>query len=553
MSTVIDWRAKHRESLAKDGVILDDEPAPKGLGVIDPRDQFREAPQYRPEYLPAIFEAYVADCVASWGGDPGPYACSFIAMHAGVLHSSVKMNTNPLKPNNWRNPNDFSLILGKSGESKSGMYKDLTRHQERWQQAMTRAIGNKVSKGHPPACFQQNVSIEGMMMQIHDNQGERLLLASEEAMSFYEGAAIHHKDNSAGAMSNAVCAVYDGGMYSKRLVNKSYSVPEALATLIMTTTFDKISGWRSFDAMVDSGLMARHTVSVIAHPRQRDGSKLVDGAEEAMGDMLLKMRGLRNMRFMLEPDAGERWLQYTAKREQANTDLLLEGASKGFVNWWRKYDMRIMSAATILQMYDYIGGGMIGATETVLPKTEADTGKDTGETKLLRTVGISYANLQRAVRFVEGYLAKMQEHFYKVAAGVTEFGPELMNFISFKVGYDEPDQPERRIIAREDLTHKGPACVRGPVTPDRKEQWKRWIQALLDHGFVEVYHHPRAKSPERNKYKQDNEQPHYKVRDEVFEYFHSDEDRNWLKAHFDKMRAATKPLSERGDRPVLDI
>jgi len=522
---------------------------PNGLDVIDPRDQFREAPEYKPRYLPAVFEAYVQDCIASWGGDPGPYAASFMAMHAGVLHSSVKMATNPLKPDHWRNPNDFSLILGKSGEVKSGMYKDLTRHQTQWQQAMVRAQSRVQSakKAHPPMCFLQNASIEGMMAQIADNHGERLLMASEEAMGFYDGAALHHRDNAVNAMSNAVCAAYDGSMFNKRLVTKLYMIPEALATLVMTTTIDKVTNWKGFLAMVDSGLMARHTISVIAHRQERDPTKLVPDADKAMGAMLLKLRGLRDMRFVLDDEAADKWLGYIGKREAINLQLVKECYPVGYVNWWRKYDMRIMTCATLLQAYEFIEGGMTACEEVILPRTEEDAGKDNARVR--RTVRITYPNLQRAVRFTEGFLAKLQEFFYRIAAGVTEFGDELMNFIAYRVTMDDPQVPEGRIIVRGDLTYKGPRRLRGAVTAERKEQHKRWIQALLDHGFIEVYEHPNARVLKQHR--QPNEERWFKVRDELFQYFASEADRTWLREHYEKSRESKTPRDDPG--LTLDI
>ena len=540
-------RAAHRQAIEEGKVEVISRR--RGEGILDPRDQFRELREYLPEHLPAIFNAYVDDAIASWGGDPGAYACAFIAMHVGVLHSSVKMNTNPLKPNNWRNPNDFSLTLGKSGANKSGMFKDLTRHQESWQKAMTRAAAKVAStrRQHPPMCFLQNASIEGMMLQVADNQGDRLLLGSEEAMSFYDGAGMHHKDNAVNAMSNAVCTVYDGALFSKRLVNKVITIPEALATLIMATTIDKITGWKSFAPMVDAGLMARHTVGVLVHPREADQTKLIPKAEEAMGDMLLKMRGMRDIRFVLAPDAREPWLGFRKAKEAANNELEANGAKPGLVAWARKYDMRIMSMAVVLQTYDYIAGGMMEHTEVQVPATEADAGKTDDGMKPMRTVVISRDNLSRAIDFVEGYLYDVQEHFYAVADGVTEFGSELLNFLAYRITKDEPDNPECRVIGRLDLTSKGPAVCRGAVTPALKETHNRWIQALLDHGYVEVYDHPRARR--ESKHRRDCEERWFKVRDEVFEYFNTEEDRSWLRAHFEGSRvvgergvSARKPL-----------
>jgi hypothetical protein len=494
----------------------------RGQGVVDPRDQFALAPVYPPQDLPPIFNAFVDDAVASWGGDPGAYACAFIALHCSVLHSTVKMNTNPLKPNNFRNPNDFSLTLGKSGANKSGMFKDLTRHQETWQRAMTRSAANvtSVRKQQPPMCFLQNASIEGMMMQIADNKGDRLLMGSEEAMSFYDGAALHHKDNGANAMSNAVCQVYDGGMFSKRLVTKAYSIPEALGTLIMTTTIDKVVNWKAFKAMVDSGLMARHTVGLLAYPQERDPSKCIPGADTAMGDMLLKMRSLRDIRFVLADDAAGPWLNYTIDKERDNAKLVAQKKPDGLINWCRKYDMRVMSMAVVLQAYEYIEGGQIDATDSVIPATE---GVDEA---VMKTITISVDNLERAINFTEGYLHDIQDYFYTIAAGQTEFGSELLNFLAYRVCSDEPDNPDYRVIPREMFCSKGPAVCRGAITQEKKELHRRYITALLDHGYIEVYDHPRQHSG--NKYKPEEAKPWYKVRDEVFEWAKEDDNREWL-------------------------
>ena len=528
------WREEHAQNIAENKVEVISRQ--RGQGVVDPRDQFREAPAYEPGYLPPIFVNYVDDAVASWGGDKGAYACAFMAMHCSVLHSSVKMNTNPLKPNNFRNPNDFSLTLGKSGENKSGMFKDLTRHQDSWQKAMTRASSRVTSakKAQPPMCFLQNASVEGMMLQIHDNKGERLLIGNEEAMGFYDGAAIHHKDNAANAMSDAVCAVYDGGSYSKRLVNKAYSIPEALGTLVMTTTIDKIVGWKAFKAMVESGLMARHTFGVISHPEERDEKKLIPDADQVMGDVLLKMRGMRDTRFILADDARAPWLNYTKEREQENAELLRTKAPTGLLNWIRKYDLRVMTMATILQIYDFIDGGMIDCETVMVPSGEEDAGKTDGGEKPIKTVRISKTNLGKAIDFIEGYLYEVQEFFYRIAAGTTEFGDELLNFIAYRVTSDEPDNPDCRIIPRDMFTSKGPAACRGAITDELKATQNRWIQACIDHGYVEVYDHPRARK--ETKFRRDCEERWFKLRDEVFETFADQESRDWLRAQFEKSR-----------------
>ena len=179
--------------------IKDPRPQPKSdLGVIDPRDPFSAVPVYTFGQLPKVFEDYVRDCVASWGGDPGPYACAFLSVGCGVLHSTVKMNTNPDKPDALRNPNDHSLGLGTSGANKSGLLRDLMRRQESWHAAAakhrqaTATATTKRGKGiQGPRVLLQRASVEGALAQIADNKGERLIITTEEAMGLLKGAEAH--------------------------------------------------------------------------------------------------------------------------------------------------------------------------------------------------------------------------------------------------------------------------------------------------------------------------------------------------------------------------
>jgi len=513
-----DWRAEAQANIDRGDIPVITRR--RGEGVIDPRDQFARAPEFPTEasaLLPKLFTDFVQDRIAIYGGDPGAYAINFMSMHCAVLHASVKMQNNPLDPDNLRNPNEFALTVGKSGANKSGMFKDLTRCQMNWQKAVGRATASVSSarKQQPPMWYLQNASVEGVMKQIADNKGERLLLAFDEAMGFYDGSGLHHKENSVRAMSDVVTAIYDGGMYSKRLVNSSYSIPEALATLIMTTTLDKLVKWKSFGEMVSSGLMGRHTVAMLANVHPSNEANALPGAEKALHDFLLTMRGMRDFRFILADDAQRPWLDFKRGKEAANEALLSQGATEGLVYWARKYDMRIMTMATILQCYDAIQGGIIKADPVAMPD-EVKSHK-VAEARVISTIRISKDNLTKAVDFVEGYLMDSQEFFYKRATGITEFSDELMNFIAYRVTSDEPDNPDCRIIARETLTHKGPAKLRGAATDERKQEWNRWIETLLFNGYIEVYEKPGQRPMKRAR--ADCEMPHYKMTDAFYEAF----------------------------------
>ncbi len=508
-----------------------------GEGVIDPRNAFARAPKFEWEsQLPKPYEAYVKDCVAAWGGDPGPYACAFLAMHCAVLDASVVVQTNPTKPNNWRNPNDFSLTLGRSGQKKSGMFKDITRFQAQWHRAQSMAASRSVGKGPKfrPMLFLQSASIEGMMRQIVDNKSERLLVGSEEAMAFYAGAAAHRRDDAARVMASDVCAAYDGGNYAKRLVKEILDIPQCLSTLVMTTVFEKFVGWRDFNTVMGDGLWARHTVGLVAYPESPNPEAVNHEAEKELGVYLLKMRGMRNYRFVLSPEAGEKWLVFRDNKEKAIEDMAELGDSEGLELWCRKYDMRIMSMATIFQMYEFIDGGMTACTETPMPMTESDKVQ---EAKVQRTVTISTANLSRAIAFVEGYLYDVQEYFYKVARGVTQWGPELINFMAYRIAIKNTENDER-ILSRNDLTYSGPSKCRGSVTPELKETHKSWLDALLDHGFVEP--HQKATGYNAKKPRADNEYAHYRIRDEFYEFFSGVETLQWAAQHDAELKAKMK-------------
>ena len=334
---------------------------PKDLGVTDPWDTFDNAPEYEAGQLPKVYEDYVTDNIAEYGGDPAAYACGFLAMHCGVLHSSVEMQTRPQK-DNWRAPNEHSLTLGKSGVNKSGMFKDLTKHQAKWQAALFAAAPKR--KGpRPPAILLTDASVEGMLRQVADNKGERLIVANDEAMGFFMGAGAHHQKDGASTMATAVCKLYDCEPFQKRLVNErnSYNIPKLCGTLIMATVFDKFAQWEAFPDLVTGGMMARTTVGLISNPVFRH-RQYIPGADKAMADQLFKLRALKDVRFALDEEATKAWAEFIDDKEQRNV-LLDEQGSTGLLEWARKYDSRIMSMASVLQAYEYTrsGGGSAGA------------------------------------------------------------------------------------------------------------------------------------------------------------------------------------------------
>jgi hypothetical protein len=215
----------------------------------------------------------------------------------------------------------------------------------------------------------------------------------------------------------------------------------------------------------------------------------------------------------------------------------------GLVAWCRKYDLRIMSMATVLQAYEYIEGGMKDHTEEVThaAKGESDTNADAATVTTLRRVIISRRNLLRAIRFVEGYLQESQAHFYEAAKGITEFGPELLNFLAYRVTNDDREDIDVRLIPRRDLTHNGPASVREVADVDqRKEVARRWIQTLMDYGYIEPVWDKEGARQFRHQ-RGDLDAAWYRVRDEVFQRFSSEEDREWLRAAY---------RASRGDRPA---
>ena len=527
-----DWRAANNDRIAAGQRIeAPNPPKPPWLneddGVTDPREQFGKAPVYTlgEGLLPQVFEDFVQDNCASWGGDPAVYAVGFLAMHCAALDASVKVQTNPYKPDIYRNPNDYALILGKTGENKSGAYRDMTKYQAEWQKAISRAHLGK--RGARKAVFMQATSSEALFNQIVDNQGSRLLMGSEEGMSIYEGIASHHRDASASQMSNALCAAYDGGMFLKRLAKDKapIEIPEALATLISVTVIEKIAEWKAFPAMIESGLMARHTVGMIAHPLPREASRRIPHADKAMGDVMLALRGLKDVRFVPDADASTRWLKYVDAREDRTSRAEEVRMSPGWTAWLRKYELRIMSLATIFQAYEFIAGGQRSYDAQEVPSTEEDASKDSKATKVIKTVAITYANLALAVRFFEKFLIPTQQYFYQVAQGVTEFQKELINFLARRVTTDNPSDPEARIISRNKLTYSGPYSIRGKATAVQELQ-RRWCKALLDHGFIEVH----EKEGRPNRFPEDLAK-WYKMRDEVFSHFSSEEDRDWLSNH----------------------
>jgi len=456
------------------------------LGVIDPRDQFDNAPKYEFGQLPGFYEDYMLDNIAEYGGDPGAYACAFLGMACSVLHTTVEMQTRPRK-DNWRNPNDHSITLGKSGDNKSGMFKDLTKFQAEWQAALLKGIKGTRKKS-PPQTMLQNGSAEGVIKQCEHNDGERLLVANDEAMSFFMSTGAHHQHSGTSIMTDLVCKLYDGSSYYKALAKGAISIPKLLGTLIMSTTTDKFSGWEDFEVMITSGAMSRTTVGLVSHPMQRDKAMHIEGAESIMASALLRLRALRDCRFTLEEDAHEPWSDYIDQRETANAEMSRERETIGLSEWCRKYDTRVMSLATIFQAIEFTSGAGKAYEPFEIPKTAVEEDKVGGDAprqgKLIR---ITYENLARAIEFVDGFLFHTQKYFYTIAEGVSEFGPELRNWVATRLATCSADVDN--IFTRTDLVHRGPNSVRpkGGVTDASKAKASRWVRALLDHGYIEVY------------------------------------------------------------------
>jgi hypothetical protein len=505
------------------------------LGVIDPREQFANAPPYEPGLLPEVYENYVQNNIAEYGGDPAAYACAFIAVHVGVLHSTVEMQTRP-SMDNWKNPNDHSLTLGHSGSNKSGMFKDLTKHQEAWQEALDKGTQNKRRTGPKPIrIYTQGGSVEGVLRRISDNRGERLTIGNDEAMSFYMGTGAHHQGAGASLMTDAVCRMYDGRSYSKDLVNEknSFHIAKCLGTMIMATVFEKFSGWDGFKVMVSSGAMSRTTVGMVSNVTARDARMLIPGASAAMETQLLKLRGLRHVRFALEPDAHDAWSEYIDQREQRNNDMAFFRENEGLLYWCRKYDTRIMSMATVLQAIDFTRteATMMNYEPFEVAQSEADK-IGGGEPEIGKRVLITYENLERAINFVEGFLFQTQEHFYAIASGVTEFGPELMNWVAHRVTTHSADTPDDNVLKRTDLVHRGPACVRpgkGGATDEWRLKADRWVRTLIDCGYIEPFQPDNGRN--MNRWKADEQQANYRLRAEFFQKFADEASRIQFRSH----------------------
>lgn len=507
----------------------------RGSGVVDPRDYFVEVPKYTFGQLPEVYENFVADACAAWGGDPGAYATMFLPLVCSALHSTVKVNTNPLKPEVLRNPNEHAMPLAKSGENKSGMLKDLTRHLVQWQKAMPKAP--PTAKGRArfmPRITLQMASVEGAVRQIVDNRGARLTLTSEEGMGLLRGAGAHRGTGANDAVNHLITTAHDGGMYSHRLVNELVEIDECLATLMLVGVFTDMVGWDGFAKFVSSGAAARFSFGLIAHPTRRDSSKLIKGAEAAMHETLGKVRALRHVEFRMGAACAERWERFVEAKEGKIRDMVEREDTDGLINWCRKYDIRIMSMAVALQAIKFIGDGAC-TTEHVT------TREGNVEVSYVRTtVEITEETLAEAVAFVEGYLLGLQDAFYQLASGVSEFGKELLHFLAYRVTRDEPDNPACRVIERKYLTLKGPASVRGAPEGEREEKGNRYIKALLSHGYIEVFDHPQARNERR--VRKDYEERWFKVRDEVFEYFGSEGDGGWLKEVYERSRAIGERL-----------
>jgi len=469
-----------------------------GIDPIDLRNKIAAAPAYKAEgLLPKVFENYVTDCLAQYGGDRGSYAAGFTPQAVGAMHESVKMQENPLAPENWSCPNEFVLLLSASGDDKSGWFKDLMRAQAARQselidifKAMKKAKPR--FKGRVAACMVTSGTIEGFVRQLEANDSaERLMGASDEAMGLFRGAAAHHKQGGIDMLAAIVAKMYDGDAYIKPMANETIIVPHMLATLVTATVIERMAEWEELSALIDAGVMARFNVGAI-NPRnlvKANRDDLKAGARDALFAVLNHIRAMRDVQFVLEPAVHDRWLAYIERRKEKNEAMAKGGATKGLVLWCKKFSKRIMSTAVALQVYEDFANHTRPVMEEPISAKASEGGTNAEQAtsaevqRTLKTFYVSTANLDRAIKLFEGFLYRTQAFFYKLAQGQSEFGMEIRNYVAKMVTNGITH------VSRNGLTYSGPNSIRadnGGITAEVKEKQGRWIAALLDHGVIVV-------------------------------------------------------------------
>lgn len=473
-SNIIDWRAKHKESMAKDGLI-EESPKPQNEdwdAMRDPRsDDLIGAPGYGdgpgnlPGLLPPIFEAAIRAKCHLWGCDPTLMAVGFLAAHAGCISSHVRVQTNPFDPGVDINICDFSCFVGGSGVNKSGPVKDLTDYVKTRNRALTDeeiARLHDKPKEYARDLWMTTASFEMMVQQVATNLGLPLSVISPEFHTFLTECVKHHAQQGYEMISDVMNAAFDGEEYKKKL--KDLRNMRAYATslhvnLLTATTPGRLSKWAHFDKAIADGFFGRVSFGTATreHSWPIEPERAPAGAVDQWHSLLAFLMDLGDMLLVLHPDAHGPWLDYANAKKAQNLEWRGRRA-EGFVAWNSKYEKRVMRLAAMFQFYKLHAGECSTRPGRELPPEATGDSRDSKMSgpRIQRVLDIDFDSLAAAVDFHEQFLLPQQVYFHDTAVMADEnqqFGLDL--FIRILAGNDE-------FFYRDDLVgSKGPTSLRG--------------------------------------------------------------------------------------------
>ncbi|MEJ8825626.1 DUF3987 domain-containing protein [Variovorax humicola] len=454
--------------------------------IVDPRDDNLLAPSYGtgpdqlPGLMPKVYEDFIRDRCHLWGCDPALYTAPFLAVHAGCLHSSVRVQTNPHVPNSDVNIADFALLVGGTGVNKSGPHKDLMvfiKGEDKVLQISEELELQKDTKRvYKKTYWISTASIEMLVQQQSENRGFPLNVATDEFYNFLNGAVTHHAKNGYTDLSEFLNTLFDGGSYKKKLKDKGN--PEVYAaslhtSMLCATTIDRLKLWEHFEMALVDGFLGRLTISVgtrantwPANPRMS-----VPGAEPAFHAVLKEMLGLRDYVLVLDDSVRTRWIAFVNKKLEQNLELERD-RKFGLLAWNSKYEKRLMRLAAVFQLYKYIEGGKLDHRDLEI------VDKVDGRRK--RRVLIRLETMLEAVAFHEQVLLKQQEYFHEVSILQNDFHEPTLHLF-WKIlarGLTE--------VKRDDLVgSSGHRMFRGH-TKDKEALRNRFINFLFNMGFIKM-------------------------------------------------------------------
>ena len=285
-----------------------------------------------------------------------------------------------------------------------------------------------------------NATVEALEKAIASNGTEPHTWAPPEGNTALVGAGAHRSDGG-DAITVALRAGWDAGFYERKRISegKPIAVDTFALNTLFTTTPEDLSNWEGFDTACRNGTMGRITLTTSGKrlPYDDNVTDLFE-ATKAVHDVMERLYKLENVNVMLPLGYGPTFHAYEdAQRKFALTH---RSANRGYSEWIDKNPKRLLRWAGMFALWDYLEGD----TSLVEPHGH----------KMNTVVRMRVEHINRALDFIEEYLAGQQLYIYTYVMNTDPVGVEVRNITNriLAGGWKE--------VKRDELIHSGSNTIR---------------------------------------------------------------------------------------------